>query len=313
MIFSMTGIILNRATILLLSVCFSAFAAAQSGITISAKVDKNKIFIGEHINLTLKADIPENEAIRFFSLDSLPHFEFLEKKKIDTSNTNKGTVLIQVIRITSFDSGRWVIPSFVLADNIATDSIPIEVGFSPFDPNQAYHDIKDVIDVKAEDEKKDWLWYAIGGGLLLILLLYLLLRKKKKPVTPKTEQVIDPYKEAMTQLEALQRQKPESKQYYSSLTDTFRLYIFRKKGILSLQKTTDDLVLQLRDLRINKDQFDKLAQALRLGDFVKFAKYQPAEADDMDSLAVIKQAITIIEQSETTSSHNEAGQKEVKR
>ncbi len=295
----MTGKIVNKATAFFLSICLSAFAEAQSGITVSAKVDKNKIFIGQHIELTLKADIPENEAIRFFALDSLPHFEFLEKKKIDTSNTSGGTVLTQVIRITSFDSGRWAIPSFVLAENLATDSIPVEVGFSPFDPNQAYHDIKDVIDVKAEDEKKEWLWYAIAGGVLLILLLYLLLRKKTKPVTQKPEQIVDPYKEAMTQLETLQRQKPESKQYYSSLTDIFRLYIFRKKGILSLQKTTDDLVLQLRSLNINKDQFDKLAQTLRLGDFVKFAKYQPAEADDVESLTDIKQAITIIEQSET--------------
>jgi hypothetical protein len=308
----MTGKILNRATIFLLSICVSAFAGAQPGITVSAKVDKNKILIGEQINLTLRADIPENEAIRFFEIDTLFHFEFLEKKAIDTSNTSGGTILTQVIRITSFDSGRWVIPSFILSENLATDSIPIEVGFSPFDPNQAYHDIKDVIDVEAEDEKKKWLWYAIGGAVLLILLLYLLLRKKPKPVTQKTEQVADPFKEAMTQLEALQKQKPESKQYYSLLTDIFRLYIFRKKGILSLQKTTDDLVLQLRSLNINKDQFDKLAQALRLGDFVKFAKYQPAETDDVESLAVIKQAINAIEQSETTSLTNQAGQKEVK-
>lgn len=309
---TMTGKTFNRTSIFLLSICLPAFAEAQSGITVSAKVDKNKIFVGQHIELTLKADIPENEAIRFFALDSLPHFEFLEKKKIDTSNTSKGTVLTQVIRITSFDSGRWVIPSFVLAENLTTDSIPVEVGFSVFDSNQAYHDIKDVIDVEAEDEKKEWLWYAIGGAVLLILLLYLLLRKKTKPVTQKTEQVINPYKEAMMQLEALQKQKTESKQYYSSLTDIFRLYIFRKKGILSLQKTTDDLVLQLRGLNMNKEQFDKLAQALRLGDFVKFAKYQPAGADDVESLAVIKQAINAIEQSETTSSTNEAVQKEVK-
>jgi hypothetical protein len=56
----MTGKIFNRAAIFLLSICLSAFAGAQSGITVSAKVDKNKILIGEQINLTLRADIPEN-------------------------------------------------------------------------------------------------------------------------------------------------------------------------------------------------------------------------------------------------------------
>ena len=72
-------------------------------------------------------------------------------------------------------------------------------------------------------------------------------------------------------------------------------------------------MLQLRNLNINKDQFDKLAQILRLGDFVKFAKYQPAEADDAASLDIIKQAIVTIEQSETISSSNEGSQKEAKR
>lgn len=302
MIISMTGNIFHRIQILLLLVLSSALAVAQSRITVFATVDKNKILIGEHINLTLKADIPENEAIRFFTIDSLPHFEFLEKQKIDTSNTSKGTILTQVIRISSFDSGRWVIPSFVLAENIATDSIPVEVGFSAFDPNQPYHDIKDVIDVEDEEQKKEWLWYVIGGAVLFVIMLYLLLRKKKTPVTQKTEQAIDPYKEAMTQLETLQKQRPDSKQYYSSLTDIFRLYIFRKKGILSLQKTTDDLVLQLRSLDLNKDQFDKLAQALRLSDFVKFAKYQPTDTDDAVSFESIKQTITTIQGSETVTS-----------
>ncbi len=80
----------------------------------------------------------------------------------------------------------------------------------------------------------------------------------------------------MKQLEQLQRDKPETKLYYSKLTDIFRLYIFQKKGILSLQKTTDDLVIQLKSLNLNKEQFDKLSQSLRLSDFVKFAKYIPS-------------------------------------
>ncbi len=63
----------------------------------------------------------------------------------------------------------------------------------------------------------------------------------------------------------------------------------------------DDLIIQMRSLNMSKDQFDKLAQALRLSDFVKFAKYQPGDADAADSFESIKQSIMIIEQSETVS------------
>lgn len=289
--------------LLLLPLLFAAGISAQTGITVNASVNKKRILIGEHVQLTFRADIPENEPIGFFTIDSIPHFEFLEKQKIDTSNTSSGTILTQVIRITSFDSGHWVIPSFYFADSIRTDSIPMDVVFSDFDPKQDYHDIKDVIDVEVKKEQPWWWWYAAGGGLLiLLLLLYFLLRKKKKPAIVKLELPVDPYEDALKQLEQAQKNKKDSKVYYTTLVDIFRQYIHRKKDIHSGQKTTDDLIIQLRDLDVSKENFDKLAQALRLSDFVKFAKYQPDETDDKNMLETIRQSIMTIEKSQPDTS-----------
>jgi hypothetical protein len=273
----------------------ATFVTAQSKTTVKASVDKNRIFIGERIRLTLEADIPENEPIRFFIIDTLPHFE-LDKQRIDTSYTSNGTFLKQVIRITSFDSGHWTIPSLSLGEKITTDTIPVDVVFSPMDSTQGYHDIKDIIDVKPiEEKKKWWLWYAIGGGALVIILLLIYFLRKKKPVAPVIAPVIDPYEEAMKQLDELKSGKPDPKQYYSQLVDIFRLYIFRKKGIHSLQKTTDDLVIQLKSIPHAKDQFEKLSQAFRLSDFVKFAKYVPSADDDKNVFETIKSSIISIE------------------
>ena len=58
-------------------------------------------------------------------------------------------------------------------------------------------------------------------------------------------------------------------------------------------------MLQLKDLDLTKDQFDKLAQALRLSDFVKFAKFVPSPEDDKNAFEEIKKTITIIEKTET--------------
>jgi hypothetical protein len=284
------------------TICFSLllltvlFVDAQQKTSVKVTADRNKILIGEPIQLTLEANIPENEPIRFFTIDTLPHFEFLDKQKIDTSNTSDGTALKQIIRITSFDSGHWVIPAFVLGENISTDSIPVDVVFSDFNPEQDYHDIKDIIEVKPEKEKKKWwLWYAIGGAAVLAILLIYLLRKKK-PAVKSAEPVIDPYEEAMQQLEKLRNERPAQKQYYSRLVDIFRVYVDKKKGIHSLQKTTDDLVVQLKAIPVSKEQFEKLSQALRLSDFVKFAKYIPASEDDRNTFDTIKKTIADIEQ-----------------
>jgi len=277
--------------------CSVIFAVAQNKTIVKASIDRNKILIGEPIALTLEADIPENEPIRFFTIDTLPHFEFLGKQKIDTSNTSDGTVLTQVIRITSFDSGHWVIPALVLGENIETDTLPVDVGFSDFNREQDYHDIKDIIEVNPEEEKKnDWLLYVIGGGVILLIVIIYFLLRRKKPVVKAVAPVVDPYEEAMKQLEKLQHEKADQKLYHSRLVDIFRVYVSKKKGIHSLQKTTDDLVVQLKTIPVDKGRFEKLAQALRLSDFVKFAKYIPSAEEDRNVFDIIKTSVQDIEQ-----------------
>ena len=282
------------------SLFFVFFAAlvsnAQNKVTIKSGVDKNKIVIGEQVHLTLEADFPVQEPMRFFTIDSIPHFEILERKKIDTVDDRQGIRLSQSLTLTSFDSGHWAIPSFQLpADKpMYTDSIAVDVGFSPFDPNQDYHDIKDVIDVQVKEKKeKTWYWYAAASALLMAAIIYFLMRKKKKPVARVT--VIDPYSEAKQELEKLRKENLSSKAFYTRLVDIFRLYISRRKGIASLQKTTDDLVVQLRSLKLPTEEFNRLAQSLRMGDFVKFAKFEPAESDKSDSFKTIRDFIENIE------------------
>jgi LPXTG-motif cell wall-anchored protein len=276
-------------------------AYAQGGATVKATVDKNRILIGEPLQLVIEVNLSPGSVISFINIDTIDHFELLDKPVIDTINANGGTTIKGIYKFTSFDSGHWVIPSFVLFPKIKTDTIPVDVVFSDFDPNQDYHDIKDIIEV-APEKKKQWWWLIAGGALLLAAVAVYLLRKKKPVARPAPEIMIDPYEEAMKELEQLQRDKPEAKKYHSKLTDIFRLYIFRKKGILSLQKTTADLVLQLRDLNLNKEQFDKLSQALRLSDFVKFAKYVPTSDDDRNCFEEIKNSIITIEKTEAKSS-----------
>ena len=290
--------IFKKQILFLLSFFAVQLAIAQGEATIKASVDKKKILIGESIQLTIEANLSPASVKKIIELDSIEHFEFLEKPVIDSIGKNGGQTIRGVFKITSFDSGHWVIPSFVLSQDVRSDTIPIDVMFSDFDPNQDYHDIKDILEIKPSKNKIEWWWYAAGVALLLgLILLYLQRKKKPQPViVPKA--VISPYEEAMKQLEQLQSDKPGAKQYHSKLTDIFRLYIFRKKGILSLQKTTDDLIIQLKSLSLTKEQLDKLSQSLRLSDFVKFAKYASSKEDDDNTFNTIKETIMSIEKSE---------------
>ncbi|HYM94722.1 MAG TPA: hypothetical protein VET23_11325, partial [Chitinophagaceae bacterium] len=263
---------------------------------VQATIDRNKILIGERIQLTLEAGTSLNSPIHFFSLDSIPHFQFVSRQKTDTLKTSDSLFLKQVFYITSFDSGHWTIPAFFLTKKIQTNPIPVDVVFSDFDTSQNYHDIKDIIQVNPAKENKRWWYYAAAAVILIggFIIIWVTKRKKKPQVMP--VQPDDPYKEAMQQLDRIRKEYSTAKQYYSSLIDTFRMYILRKKGIQSLQKTTDDMVLQLKKLNLDKNQFEQLLQALRLGDFVKFAKYSPASEDDTFVFETIKKSIQVIEE-----------------
>lgn len=275
-----------------------AFAGAQDTTSVRITIDKTSILIGEPITLQLVADIPEHEPIRFFQIDSIPHFEFLNRQKIDTVNTGRGTVLSQTIQITSWDSGHWVIPAFRMREDILTDTLAVDVGFSPFNPDQPYHDVKEIIEVNLQEEKKQISWWKIAvGAALALIVIILLLRRKKKPVVQVVAAPPDPFKEAMQRLDVLQKEKPGAKEYYTKLVDIFREYIDAKKGIHSLQATSEDLLYKLKELLLTEKQNEDLSQALRLGDFVKFAKYVPTEEDDEKTFRTITSMIQHIEQS----------------
>jgi LPXTG-motif cell wall-anchored protein len=268
---------------------------SQSSPVIRAMVDKQKIILGESFVLTIEIQLPAGTKNTFGKIDTIPHFEFVGEPILDSNTSGNLTSIRGLYTLTSFDSGHWVIPSFVLSRNIQSDTIPIDVVFTDFNPDQPYHDIKDIIEVKPKAQRQ-WWWFVIGGALLLGLLILYLIRRKKTPLAPKPTRSIDPYEEALTELDQLNRNKPEARQYYTRLVDIFRLYIFKRKNILSLQKTTEDLVIQLKSSGLETEQYKKLSQALRMADFVKFAKYVPAAEDDMAAYKDIRNAVISIEE-----------------
>ena len=290
----MNNMSLYRVVFSFLLVCFFGQGAAQSNMQIKTSVDKNKILIGEQLKFTVEIVVPSKYNGRLPVIDSIEHFEFLKETQIDSFFEANSKGIKSVYTLTSFDSGHWVIPSFVLSKKIKSDTIPIDVGFSPFNPEQEYHDIKDIIEVK-EKEEKDWLWYVVAGTVLVLLLIYFLLIKKKKPV-PVAAPVLNAYEEAMKQLTELKKQNLSGKDFHTKLVEIFKLYVLRKKNILSLQKTTDGLVMQLRTIMTDKDKYSQLQQALQLSDFVKFAKYHSTGEEDIKAFETMKSTIQHIEQ-----------------
>ncbi|MBS1599425.1 MAG: hypothetical protein JST75_14460 [Bacteroidetes bacterium] len=287
----------------------SLFCFSQIIPKTKTTVDRYQILIGEPISLTIEATIPAGSNISWFSLDSIAHFDFIEKGKVDSVDTTGGKSYRQHFVITSFDSGTHFIPALPFVVNnkkFFTDSARIEVGFSKFDPQQDYHDIKDIIDVPNPNVVYI-IWFLLVITLLSAGLLVYLLMKKQIPIVvePEPERPVSklsPYEEAMKSMEALKKEKlPESGQtklFYTRLNDILRLFVLRKLQISSLEKTNEELILQLRELNLSREQFSHLAESLRMSDFVKFAKYLPGQNDNEQNFSVIESSIQILNKTE---------------
>jgi len=65
-------------------------------------------------------------------------------------------------------------------------------------------------------------------------------------------------------------------------------------GLITMEKTSEEMIHSLSDLNMNRDDFTNIAAALRMGDFVKFAKYVPGPYENDHNLEIVRSAIIII-------------------
>lgn len=285
------------ATYFLFTLLWATPVCAQTAL-LQASVNKNKILIGEPFWLTLEIKTPESANIQPFKLDSLAHFEFLTKDSTTTMLEGGVKTIRQYYQLTSFDSGKWVIPPIALRPHLKTPSILIDVVFSePFDPKQPYHDIQDIRSVKFPMDKnfEKW-WYGTAVSLILLTLLVYWLTLLKKPAPAGAVITEPPYQKAKRLLDALKKGKPATEIFYTGLIEIFREYIFEKTGIRSLHNTSTDLLQRLRTVFKNSPGFDDMARTLQLSDLVKFAKYKPTEQEAATAFDTTAQSIRHIEE-----------------
>ncbi|MFO0321344.1 MAG: hypothetical protein ACK504_02840 [Bacteroidota bacterium] len=287
--------------IILFALFYRAFNAQ---VEVHAVIDTNILRIGEQTRLDIYLNYNSKKEKNIFI--EWPNFEdtiikqieILSISKIDTTfpDKNNSEIIQQHLQltITSFDSGYYAIPSFKFIINKdssnfkLTEILMLEVRSVPTDTS-----IAKVKDIKVPfDEPFDWRWYLPyaywGLGILaLAIILFIVIKKltKKQPLkvvednTPK----IPPHIRAFEALEKIKEEavwkNNKTKEYYSAITDTIRLYIEERFKINALELTSDEIIKVFKYQVIDGASREKLVQILTLSDFVKFAKQIPIEAE----------------------------------
>lgn len=273
--------------------------AAVAQVLVKASADRESILIGETVRINLEARLPLGETLVWKIPDSLAHFEWVAKGNPETTEAVDGKKIVQVLSLTSYDSGYWVIPPIkilVKGKSYVTDTVGVKVVYIPQNPTDDYRDIKPIVEVEAST-KLDKKWIILGVMTVLgIIAIILLLRKKKGPAkdiasVPK----LTPYEAAMKSLENLRKKLPteaeQMKPFYTELNEVLRVYLSGSRNWPSSQKTTEEMIHYLKTLGLSQEAILPLFQTLRMANFVKFARYLPAKEDHLQNIDEIEKAI----------------------
>jgi hypothetical protein len=283
------------------------------GQTVQTFINKNEILIGEQIQYKVKATYLNSKYnIKWFAVpDTIAHFEVVAKSNIDSSIENDKITLTQTITYTSFDSGKWALPSLLIEAKalnkdstiiLKTDSFDINITYAAADSTNQLRDIKPIIEVSVAD----YFWYYVAGvTLLLLLLVWIIWRyvKKRKKNPQEIVNNLSAYDEAMEALKVLSANNltdnAELKNYHSRLAEIFKRYFSRMAGKNVLNYTTGDILVQLSLAGVGKDEISDAAIALRCGDAVKFAKFKASIGESENCKTIITAIIEKLDRSFT--------------
>lgn len=283
---------------------FLLFIENSFGQALKVLVNKKDILIGEQVLMEFYIQHNKGEEVKITIPDSIPHFDIIEKKGMDTVLENGINVLQQKIIFTSFDSGKWAFPPINYSVNKIdglTDNIEVNVSYMPMDSAAAPRDIKTVLEV----DYFNWMWVWIGLAILFILIVGFLIYRylKKKKVTTNVYEKENAFALAILALQKLQNENNKNttpvKEYHSKLGVIFKDYCGKVAMQNFFQLTTAEVLKKLKVYEINVQTSTEATEALQTGDATKFAKYHPTFIENEAALNFIKNTITEIEKSRT--------------
>ncbi len=247
------------------------------------------------------------------SLQSLPllapatgEFELLAMVPPEIKTLPSGeTQMTYPVIMTTFSTGTLSLPSFVL-NFITPDGQRVEAKTQPLDIHVAsllekHGDEGNLRPLKGTFNFRSYFWLWLTMGLLaLATLLYFGLRhiKNKRRNTLETAGPPKPAEESAW--EALQkledsdlRGSGQLKEFYVQLSDILRTYLERRFHISSMERTTSELLIEIRRLELPLDTTLILRVFIENSDLVKFAKFMPSDTAVEEDLNRVKQFITV--------------------
>ncbi len=292
-------------------VCLFAAARAQEAlVTIDSEVDRSRIRIGDLVNYSVTLTrSPEVTVEMPPPAANLGAFEIRDYHVFAPEKMDGKVVERVTYTISTFDTGKFEIPPLTFRYTVPDDTTryelqtrKLQIVVESLKPSEA----GDIRDIKQPWEIPfDWrkwvVWSSVGfAGLLVLALLFYIWRRKRagKGLLPeKVEPPRPAHEVAIEELDALQASsllaEGKVKEFYIRLADIIRRYVEGRYYIFALELTTTELLQRLEEAEVEAEHRTLFRRFLEQCDLVKFAKYQPGEAEHAETLRL---AYEIVEQ-----------------
>lgn len=259
----------------------------------NAILDTNAMLVGDQVDFRLNFKLPEDYRFEWpqFGDTLTGGLEIVKKSNIDTTRNNGQIDISQVLTLTAFDSGYYVLPPVTfrygqtatnISNQIETEPYLLNVFTVQVDTTQAIRPIKGPISVGYTfAEILPWLLLALLViGVVALAIYFNKQRKQKKPfVFIKPKPKIPPHKAAMQELEKLKKEKlwqqGKIKEYHTRLTEIVREYIEERFRVSAVEMTTWEIMQSVQKLNLSEHDKNALRYLLETADLVKFAKARP--------------------------------------
>lgn len=296
---------------LLLNILFLNFGlvlyAQDSLNSASIRLNKSQIIIGEQFELILDIKISNDFIINNLNIiDSLDNrLELLHEFEFDTIKYDSKNLQLQKhYLLTCFDSAMIQIKPiqiffhrknfdsvqvfcFTNQDSLYVNTLTIENNAS----------IKDVKTIEGEPfQWKEIYPYLLGISIALAMaILFFLLYRRWKKNLPVLE-IFKPKAKpahilAFEQLKELDNKKlwhsGQVKEYYTELSDIFRLYLENRFQIPALEQITEEIINSLNLLNLDNELIHGISEMLKLADSVKFAKFNPLPNENTKAIETV--------------------------
>jgi len=295
--------------VVVISLFVSTSTAFSQQVTVNAAVDSQTVVIGDWIKYSVEVKHPSsvNVTLPVFK-DTIGLFDVVEQDTIFRREENGTVQLNKKFVIAKYDAGNYYIPPYTVhftnsqgkTESAQSNAIYVQIRGVEVDTSQTIKDVKPPLTVpmSAEEIAAYVGILAAVGGLAYALYYYAKKRKRSGGTVGEEKRPnIPPHVLALMQLEALEAkrlwQAGEIKAYYSEATEIVRRYFEQRYGIMALEMTTGEVMLQLAQFKLQQSIVASIESMLTGADLVKFAKYQPVAAENEQ---VIAQARSIVEQ-----------------